>query len=253
MPRGVCLFPLAMNVPTPPAEQAHLVDGAPLDNPPVLDTPFSASGTASFIDEPRSITPLPGPNVPFLSYRDSVASNADFMPGDAFKGNNLHMSDSQSPLDPSSAVAAPSSYEDLRKEAAELEPNVAKSTKGNKRGRILLAALAGLLVVIVAVVLGVYFGVIRNSKKSSSATSGSSSASGPKATGTKGGPTAGVIYGGDGTQVTTDQGNTFIYNNSFGGYFVSDPSNPFNNGARAQSWTPAMNETWQFGTDRISG
>jgi hypothetical protein len=181
----------------------------------------------------------------------------------------LYTSDSQSPLYPSSAIAAPydeaapydpaAPYDNLSKEAAEFDPNVAKSTKGSKRGRILFAALAGLVVVIAAVVLGVYFGVIRNNKKSSSATSangsGSSSSSGPKPTGTKGsnGPTSAVVYGGDGTQVTTDQGNTFTYSNKFGGYFVHDPSNPFNNGARAQSWTPALNETWKYGTDKING
>lgn len=245
------LFP--MNVPTPPTEQVPLPDGAA---PPMVDIPFSASGTTSVLDEPRSITPLPGPDAPFLSNRDSVASNPNFTPGDFFRGNDLHTSDSQSPLDPSSAAAAP--YDNLSKEEVELEPlepNVVNSTKGNKRLRIILAALAGLVLVIVAVVLGVYFGVIRNHNKSSSATSASgsgSSSSGPKPTGTNG-PASAVIYGGDGTQVTTDQGNTFTYNNKFGGYFVHDPSNPFNNGARAQSWSPALNETWKYGDDKIFG
>ena len=138
-----------------------------------------------------------------------------------------------------------------------MEPNVVNSTKGNKRVRIILAAFAGLALVIVAVVLGVYFGVIRNNNKSSSATSAngsgsSSSGSGPKPTGTNG-PASAVVYGGDGTQVTTDQGNTFTYSNKFGGYFVHDPSDPFNNGARAQSWSPALNETWKYGEDRILG
>ena len=34
---------------------------------------------------------------------------------------------------------------------------------------------------------------------------------------------------------------------------VSDPANPFDNGARPNSWTPALNETWQWGVDRIWG
>jgi hypothetical protein len=247
------VFLFAMNVEIPQTDQVPLTDGAVLDNPPVLDTPFSASGRTSFLDEPRSITPLPGPNVPFLSYRDSGVSNADITPGGSFRVNDLHTSDSQSPLDPSTVIAAP--YDDLSNEAVEFEPNVAKSTKGNKRVRILLAALVA-LVVIVAVVLGVYFGVIRNNKKSSSATSAggsSSSSSGAKPTGDTKGPTSAVVYGGDGTQVTTEQGNTFTYSNKFGGYFVYDPSNPFNNGARAQSWTPALNETWEYGKDKING
>ena len=106
-----------MNVPTPPTEQEPLPDGAA---PPMVDTPFSVSGTTSVLDEPRSITPLPVPDAPFLSNRDSVASNADFKPGDLFRGNDLHTSDSQNPLDPSSAVAAP--YDKLSKEEVELEP-----------------------------------------------------------------------------------------------------------------------------------
>jgi len=252
MPRGVRLFFFAMDDPTPHTEQAPL-DGA---NPPVIDVPISTSGTTSFIDEPRSITPLPSPNAPFLSNRDSVASNADFTPGESFKGNNLYPSGSQSPLDPSSA--APEPYDVRSKEEDELEPSVAKSTKGGKRGRVLLAVAAGLVIVIVAVVLGVYFGVIRKNKSNSTTSasgSGSSSSSGPNPTGTSGpaGPASAVVYGGDGTQVTTDQGNTFTYSNKFGGYFVHDPSNPFNNGARAQSSSPALNETWEYGKDKIYG
>ena len=34
---------------------------------------------------------------------------------------------------------------------------------------------------------------------------------------------------------------------------VSNPSNPFDNSARPNSWTPRLNETWNWGTDRING
>ena len=34
---------------------------------------------------------------------------------------------------------------------------------------------------------------------------------------------------------------------------MSDPANPFNNGARPNSWTPALNETWTWGKDRVWG
>lgn len=34
---------------------------------------------------------------------------------------------------------------------------------------------------------------------------------------------------------------------------VSDPANPFDNSARPNSWTPALNETWRWGVDRIYG
>ena len=32
-----------------------------------------------------------------------------------------------------------------------------------------------------------------------------------------------------------------------------DPANPFNNSAKPNSWTPALNEPWQWGVDRING
>ena len=34
---------------------------------------------------------------------------------------------------------------------------------------------------------------------------------------------------------------------------MSDPANPFDNSARPNSWTPALNETWTWGVDRING
>ena len=34
---------------------------------------------------------------------------------------------------------------------------------------------------------------------------------------------------------------------------MSDPANPFDNSARANSWTPPLNETWRWGVDRIYG
>jgi len=34
---------------------------------------------------------------------------------------------------------------------------------------------------------------------------------------------------------------------------VDDPSNPFNDYARPNSWTPAINEVWHWGKDRVFG
>ncbi|KAJ7752662.1 hypothetical protein B0H16DRAFT_1317462, partial [Mycena metata] len=53
--------------------------------------------------------------------------------------------------------------------------------------------------------------------------------------------------------VTTANGTTFVYRNPFGGYWIADPSNPFASGARPNSWTPALNETWTWGVDRVNG
>jgi glucan 1,3-beta-glucosidase len=43
------------------------------------------------------------------------------------------------------------------------------------------------------------------------------------------------------------------YDNSFGGTWVWDPSNPFNNEAQAQNYTPALNQNWTWGVDKIYG
>lgn len=34
---------------------------------------------------------------------------------------------------------------------------------------------------------------------------------------------------------------------------VSDPNDPFNNNAQANSWTPPLNTSWNWGTDKIYG
>ena len=62
-----------------------------------------------------------------------------------------------------------------------------------------------------------------------------------------------ATWGGDGSTVTTDDGSTFVYKNSFGGIWVSDPKNPFNNSAKPNSWTPALSEQWDWANNRING
>ena len=50
-----------------------------------------------------------------------------------------------------------------------------------------------------------------------------------------------------------DDGSQFTFNNSYGGTWYYDADDPFNNGARPQEWSPALNETFQYGSDRIRG
>ncbi|KAK7044363.1 glycoside hydrolase [Favolaschia claudopus] len=64
---------------------------------------------------------------------------------------------------------------------------------------------------------------------------------------------AAVVTGSDGSTVTADDGSTFTYNNPFGGTWYWDATDPFNNGARPNSWTPALNETFNIGVDKIRG
>ncbi|KAJ7228427.1 glycoside hydrolase family 5 protein [Mycena pura] len=46
-------------------------------------------------------------------------------------------------------------------------------------------------------------------------------------------------------------GTQFTYHNTFGGFWVYDPANPFNNNAQPNSWTPPLNTSWTWGVDRI--
>ncbi|KAL8277511.1 hypothetical protein RQP46_010066 [Phenoliferia psychrophenolica] len=55
--------------------------------------------------------------------------------------------------------------------------------------------------------------------------------------------------GGDGSVVYAAEGS-FIYNNTFGGFWNSIP---FNDSAQAQSDVPPLNQRWDYSTDMISG
>ncbi|QRV72249.1 Cellulase (glycosyl hydrolase family 5 protein) [Ceratobasidium sp. AG-Ba] len=116
--------------------------------------------------------------------------------------------------------------------------------------------LAALAVIVVAVIVPVYFKVIKHSSNSSTSSNSSPSGSTPGGGSPNGGnnPTSGVVTsGGDGSTITTESGSTFTYNNKFGGLWVFDPANPFNNSAQAQSWTPPLSQPWKYGQDRIYG
>jgi hypothetical protein len=190
----------------------------------------------------RPVTPLPHPHAPFMSNRQSVISNMDSNP--SMRNSVLGPSSSLNHLDPSK-------LETQDKPDSQYEDDSLK--RASRRSSCFLATLgAGVVLVIVAVALGVYFGVTHHHKSNSSSASSSGSHPSPSASS---GPQShsGVVYGGDGTVVTTDQGTTFVYNNSFGGYFVTDSNNPFTYAARAQSYTPPLNQSWQWGVDKIMG
>jgi aryl-phospho-beta-D-glucosidase BglC (GH1 family) len=122
----------------------------------------------------------------------------------------------------------------------------------SKRGLIIAASIIAAVIVLIAIVVPIYFVVIKP-KSSSSSDSNSASPSNPTST-SSGSPSSNVVVtGGDGSTITTEDGTTFTYSNPFGGTWYWDPENPFNNNAQAQSWTPPLNQTFNFGTDRIFG
>ncbi|KAG8955546.1 hypothetical protein FRC03_011098 [Tulasnella sp. 419] len=145
--------------------------------------------------------------------------------------------------------------------------NIYESPKSRtKRRGIVIGSIILIAILVVAAVLApVYWFVIRpNSSKSSSNTGGSSTGGGgghtdDKGSGGDGGNTTEdpkthtVISGGDGSKIKLENGTEFTYNNKFGGFWYFDPSDPFKSAAKAQSYTPGLNETWDYNTNRIFG
>jgi len=200
-----------------------------------------ANETHPPIDDPRAPSPLAFPYPSFMQQRD---------PATAISDSNLDSSGHTAPRHSSSLNPLQPSRDDVAylhdKSEVDRTP-YEKSPNRTLRLRLLLISLV-LLIVIAGVVLGAYFGT--RSKKSSDNHSASPSAASPTPSDQ---PISKILYGGDGIIVTTEDGTTFVYNNSFGGYFAQDPDNPFNNDARAQSWSPPLNQSWQFGKDQILG
>ncbi|QRW18432.1 Cellulase (glycosyl hydrolase family 5 protein) [Rhizoctonia solani] len=167
--------------------------------------------------------------------RDSVATSASADP--SFKAHES-----------GSAVALP---------VNELPRGESEKPKRGKRPLVLAAVgLAALAVIVVAVIVPVYYKVIKPKNNSAESSNGGGNSGGnPSGNNPSGGdPTNNAAtWGGDGSTITKEDGSTFTYNNKFGGFWVYDPTNPFNNSARAQSWSPPLSEEWKYGEDHMRG
>lgn len=133
--------------------------------------------------------------------------------------------------------------------------NTYAAPRSKSRRGLIIGGVVVVLLVLAGAGLGVYFGIVKpkNDKDASGkASNDNNSPASPSATGKPTGTLA-VVTGGDGSKVTMDDGTTFTYTNKFGGYWYWDPNDPFNNGARAQAGTPALNETFNYGVDIIRG
>ncbi|KAI0639516.1 glycoside hydrolase [Trametes polyzona] len=134
---------------------------------------------------------------------------------------------------------------------------------GKSRWRIIIGSILALAIVVIAVVVPVYFAVVKpkqnhttsnNSASGAAADPPDSSASDSGSNQSSNTPSSRVVIsGGDGSTVTMDDGSTFTYSNPHGGIWYYDPANPTVSGARPQSWTPALNETFKYGVDPIRG
>jgi hypothetical protein len=207
--------------------------------------------------------PFTAPTPPFMggrpgmldaSTRNSTATSMNFQGSEYGSVAPLHKEGAKTP------GAEPNPLGEMgAKGAPELnEKEIRYEAPRSQSKRKLLWGLAALLlaIVIIAVVVPVYFLVV---KKKDGGGSGSTGSSGGHDTGSgdnnsNGEHTpAGVTWGGDGSTVTKEDGTTFIYNNSFGGYWVYDPQNPLNNSARCQDSSPPLSEKWKWGQDIIYG
>ncbi|KAI0628059.1 glycoside hydrolase superfamily [Trametes polyzona] len=166
-----------------------------------------------------------------------------------------------SPRESAALLQEPSAYNNspLGKESDYIVDSPPARRPFYKRLWFWLLAFVLLAVVVLAVILPVYFVVIKpknhdDHNTSRGATSGGNDGS-STSNGSPSSPSAQAKFqiGGDGSTVTKEDGTTFVYNNSYGGYWVSNPENPFDNSARANSWTPPLNQSWNWGTDRIYG
>ncbi|KAG8728764.1 hypothetical protein FRC11_010260 [Ceratobasidium sp. 423] len=153
---------------------------------------------------------------------------------------------------PSPRGTTPSQYQDDPNEKVPVETGYGEPAKRSKRPWFwALVALVALAVIVVAVIVPVYYTVIK--PKNNAAQSSGSSATASAAQPTQSGAPQDLITGGDGSRVTTDAGNTFVYNNSFGGIWYHDSKDPFNLNAQAQSWSPPLNQSWKWGIDQVRG
>ncbi|KAK4701072.1 glucan 1,3-beta-glucosidase, partial [Phenoliferia sp. Uapishka_3] len=59
-----------------------------------------------------------------------------------------------------------------------------------------------------------------------------------------------AAWGGDGSTVYTEDGSSFLYNNTFGGFWNAVP---YNDSARAQSDTPPLSTAWDYSRNLITG
>lgn len=166
-------------------------------NTPLPQSPLPENENAPFLDPPRA------------SYRDNTET-----PRDSYAASTLISNNNSGLLLP--AKNEPDEYHERR-----------APTK--KKRRPLLIALIGLIilaVVVLAVVLPVYFTVIKPKQHNFAGSGSSGSETEPAGTGPIGegkgehnpsSPT-GATSGGDGSTVIGEDGSTFTYNNKFGGF-----------------------------------
>lgn len=131
----------------------------------------------------------------------------------------------------------------------------------SKRKIIIGAIAVGVIIAAIAIVVALYFTVIKKNGKTSNGISNNDNGNNNdnnnnnnNNNGNNNNTSSNILKsGGDGSTIHLDNGTTITYSNPFGGTWYWDPEDPFNNNAQAQSWTPPLNQSFKWGTDRIFG
>ncbi|KAJ1026272.1 hypothetical protein NDA16_002359 [Ustilago loliicola] len=128
------------------------------------------------------------------------------------------------------------------------------STK--KKWLILLAVAAVIAVLTIAIVVPITQVLLKSDNKSAKAGQGAGSSSGSnQGSGSGSGSTPAVekqpeVWGTNGSTIDLGNGRSFTYINNFGGRWASQP---FNNSAQAQNYTPSLDQEFDFARNRILG
>lgn len=215
----------------------------------MADRPLDTANTAQL---QTSVVPTPAPERWSL-----VEPQPQFLDADSRRASSITKGPDSVIGDSSAALGAKevATSELIEPDGAAVE--AAEQPPRKKRTALLaLVALGVLAVVVLAVILPVYFKVIK--KKDANTGSNSAGSTGDNTNDPAGSPTptstpTRATSGGDGSTVTTEDGTTFTYSNNFGGFWVHDVDNPYNNSARPNSWTPPLNERFDYGSTRIYG
>ncbi|EJD05789.1 glycoside hydrolase family 5 protein [Fomitiporia mediterranea MF3/22] len=132
------------------------------------------------------------------------------------------------------------------------EKRAAYTASRFKSRKLAIIGGSALLLVVIAAAVAIPLVLTKNKGNKDSSSSPGSDSGGSSGSGQTN-PGSRVVTGGDGSKINMEDGTEFTYSNKFGGYWYFDPEDPFNNGARPQSWSPALNETFKYGIDIIRG
>ena len=194
------------------------------------------------------------------SMRNSFASSNHTIPGTFSEYNSslYALNDPQGTSgdyrdDPSRVFVSNTAGRSLEEKRAAYDPRT-KST----RKVMIMAIIAALALIIAAIAIPLYLFVIKpnhsNNNLANPTTSSNVPTSTPSTSASSGGNSKNLkVTGGNGSVITLDSGATFTYLNPFGGYWYWDVNNPLSLDSRAQSWSPALNETFKYGVDQVRG